>query len=76
MKLYPSLRIYKQSTIDEEEAFSSVVEPLKSFHVLVTLIKLMDSRVKPFMCLSLMSYLQEIHVCLPRKSPIVGGICD
>lgn len=38
MKLYPSLRIYKQSTIDEEEAFSSVVEPLKNFHVLVTLI--------------------------------------
>lgn len=36
MKLYPSLRIYKQSTIDEEGTFSSVVEPLKSFHVLVS----------------------------------------
>lgn len=36
MKLYPSLRIYEQSNTDEERAFSSVVEPLKSSHVLVS----------------------------------------
>lgn len=36
MELYPSLRIYEQPTTDEERAFSSVVEPLNSSHVLIS----------------------------------------